>query len=230
MIHLRFAIKQTIPIFFAYVFLGIAFGIMMAEANYSILTTICSSVFIYAGSMQIAMVPLLKAGAPFGVLAIMAFFINARHIFYGVGFIDKFRKSGWRYPYLVFALTDETYSILCSIEYPESIDEHQANFLIAILNQSYWILGSFLGVCAGRFLPFDLSGIEFSATAFFLVVVLNQLKQYKSKIPVLTGLICALFFLIVLGPEYFIIPALSASFIALILLRTVVSKKMEVSE
>lgn len=226
--ELRFALKQTFPIFFAYIFLGIAFGIMMTEASFSILTTVLCSCFIYAGSMQIAMIPMLVAGASFPVLAIMTFFINARHLFYGVGFIDKFRKSGWRYPYMVFALTDETYSILCSVSYPEGINQKNADFLIAITNQSYWVLGSFLGGIAGHFLPFDLSGIEFSATAFFLVVVLNQLSQYKSKIPVMTGLLSAVIFLIVLGPDYFIIPSLTVALITLIILRDIISRKLEV--
>ena len=226
----KFALKQTFPIFFAYIFLGIAFGIMMTEASFSILTTVLCSVFIYAGSMQIAMIPMLVAGASFPVLAVMTFFINARHLFYGVGFIDKFRRSGWRYPYMVFALTDETYSILCSVKYPSGINEKNADFLIALCNQSYWILGSFLGAVAGRFLPFDLSGIEFSATAFFLVVVLNQLSQYKSKIPVLTGLISAVVFYVILGAEYFIIPSLTVAFITLIILRDVISRRLGISK
>ncbi|MCQ2532366.1 MAG: AzlC family ABC transporter permease [Saccharofermentans sp.] len=227
--ELRFALKQTFPIFFTYVFLGIAFGVMMIEAGFSILTAILCSVFIYAGSMQIAMIPMLISGSSFPLLAIMTLFINGRHLFYGVGFIEKFRKSGWRYPYMVFALTDETYSILCSVKHPTNINEKNADFFIALTNQCYWILGSLLGAVAGSFLPFDLSGIEFSATAFFLVVVLNQLSQYKSKIPALTGLISAVVFLVVLGPEYFIIPTLTVTLITLIILRDVISRKMEVA-
>jgi len=225
----RFALKQTFPIFFTYLFIGIAFGILMTEANYSTLTTILCSIFIYAGSMQIVMVPLLQAGASLVTIAIMTFFINARHLFYGVGFIDRFRKMGWRYPYMVLSLTDETYSILCSVQYSDELDQKKTDFYISLINQCYWILGSFLGSCAGRFLPFDLTGIDFSATAFFLVVVLNQIKQYRSKIPVLTGLVSAVLFYLFLGPDYFIIPALSVSMITLILLKDIVSKKMEES-
>lgn len=227
--EIRFAAKHTFAIFFTYVFLGIAFGMLMNEAGYSILLSVLSAVFIYAGSMQIAMVPLLQAGTPLITLAIMTFFINARHLFYGVGFIDRFRKSGWRYPYMVFGLTDETYSILCSIQYPdESIDQKKAEFLITLFNQSYWILGCFLGSFAGKYLPLDMTGIDFSATAFFLVVVINQLQQYRSKIPFFTGLLSALVFYLILGPDYFIIPSLSVAFITLIILRDFVSKRMEV--
>lgn len=224
----QFALKNSIAIFFAYLFLGIAFGMLMNEAGYSTLTSTLSAVFIYAGSMQIIMVPMLHAGSPLYMLAIMTFFVNARHIFYGIGFIDRFRKMGWRYPYMIFSLTDETYSILCSIQYPEEIDPDNAAFLISLLNQSYWILGCFTGSCVGRFLPLDMSGIEFSATAFFLVVVINQLKQYKSKIPVLTGFVSALIFYLILGADYFLIPALSVSLITLVILRDYISKNMEV--
>ena len=118
----RFALKQTFPIFFTYIFIGIAFGMLMSGAGYSTLASVLSAVFIYAGSMQIVMVSLLQAGAGLGTVALMTLFINGRHLFYGVGMIERFRGMGARYPYMVFALTDETYSILCSVETPEELD------------------------------------------------------------------------------------------------------------
>ena len=217
--ELRFAVKRTIPIFFTYVFIGIAFGVMMAEAGYSVGWSVLSSVVIYAGSMQVAMVSLLTAGAPLWTVAVMTFFINARHIFYGVGFIEKFRKRGWLYPYMVFSLTDETYSIFCNIKYEEGLDEKKADFLIAALNQSYWILGTFLGGCAGRFLPWDLTGIEFSATAFFLVVAIEQWRECESRLPAITGLVCAVGFYLILGPGSFLIPALAVSMGVLMIMK-----------
>ena len=169
--EVRFALRQTVPIFFTYIFLGIAFGVMMTEAGYSAGWSVLCAVFIYAGSLQIVMVSLLQAGASLPAVAVMTFFVNARHIFYGVGFIERFRKMGWRYPYLVLALTDETYSILCSVRFEDGVDENRATFFIALFNQSYWVLGCLLGGLAGQMLPWDLTGIDFSATAFFLVVV-----------------------------------------------------------
>ena len=106
--ELRFAAKQTFPIFFTYLFIGIAFGVMMAECGYSAIWSLVSAVFVFAGSHQIIMVSLLKAGAPLWTVAVMTFFVNARHIFYGVGFIERFRKMGAVYPYMVLSLTDET--------------------------------------------------------------------------------------------------------------------------
>lgn len=226
----RFALKQTVPIFFTYIFLGIAFGIMMTEAGYHPIWSLLSAVFIYAGSLQIVMVSLLKVGAALPTVAIMTLFINARHIFYGLGFIERFRRMGWRMPYMVLTLTDETYSILCSLEYEDGVDPIKADFWISLLNQSYWVVGCLLGGVAGNLLPFDMTGIDFSATAFFLVVVLNQWKQYPTKIPAMVGAISAIGFYLLLGPEQFLIPALSVSLVALVLLRDITQRKLEVAK
>ncbi len=224
----RFAVKNTIPIFFTYLFIGIAFGILMSDAGYSILLTTASSLFIFAGSMQIVMVPMMTSGASLPSLAFMAFFINARHIFYGIGFIEKFRRMGWRYPYMILTLTDETYSVLCSVQYEANLDEDKAAFLIAMLDHIYWVFGSFIGACAGRFLQFDMRGIEFSATAFFLVVVFNQWQQYRSKLPFLTATVCALGFYLLLGKEYFLIPTMITCLAALMLLRRPIETREDI--
>lgn len=222
---LRFAIKSTIPIFFTYLFIGIAFGILMNDAGYGVLLSMASAFFIYAGSMQLVMVPMMTSGASLLSLALMAFFINARHIFYGIGFIERFRRMGWRYPYMVLTLTDETYSILCSVKYDENLDEDRAAFLISMMNHMYWVFGCFIGACAGRYLPFDMRGIEFSATAFFLVVVINQWRQYRTKLPFLTAATCALGFYLLLGRDYFLIPTLVACLVALVFLRGPIERK-----
>ena len=215
----RFALKQTFPIFFTYLFIGIAFGMMMSEAGYAPVWSVIMAVFIYAGSMQIVMVPLLTAGAPLPTLALMTLFINGRHLFYGLGFIERFRKMGWRYPYMVLTLTDETYSILCSVQYEPGLDEQRADFLIALINQCYWVFGCLLGACLSSYLHLNAEGIDFSATAFFLVVVVNQWMQAKSKLPALCGLFSAFVFLLLLGPDRFLIPALAFSTLVLMFLR-----------
>lgn len=225
--EVRFAFRQTVPILFTYVFLGIAFGVMMTEAGYAAGWSVLCAVCIYAGSLQIVMVSLLQAGASLPVVAVMTFFINARHIFYGVGFIERFRKMGWRYPYLVLALTDETYSILCSVRFEDGVDENRATFFIALFNQSYWVLGCLLGGLAGQVLPWDLTGIDFSATAFFLVVVINQWRASRSRIPAAVGLTSALVFYLLLGPDRFLIPALSVSVLALAVLKDTVLRREE---
>ena len=226
----RFAVRNTVPIFFTYLFIGIAFGVLMSDAGYSVWLSVASGFFIFAGSMQLVMVPMMTSGASLLSLAIMAFFINARHIFYGIGFVEKFRRMGWRYPYMVLTLTDETYSILCSVVYDPGLDEDRAAVFIAMLDHLYWVFGCFLGACAGQYLQFDTRGIEFSATAFFLVVVVNQWRQYRSKLPFLTALVSATGFYLLLGKEHFLIPTLMTCVAALILLRRPIEAKEEAQD
>lgn len=223
--ELRFAVRNTIPIFFTYLFIGIAFGMLMSDAGYGVLLSTASGLFIFAGSMQIVMVPMMISGASLPALALMTFFINARHVFYGIGFIDQFRRMGWRRPYMILTLTDETYSVLCSVQYEKGLDKDRAAFLIAMLDHLYWVFGCFLGACAGQYLQFDLRGIDFSATAFFLVVVVNQWRQYRSKLPFLTAAVCAIGFYLLLGKEQFLIPSLITCLAALILLKKPIEAK-----
>ena len=217
--ELRFAWRQTLPICVTYIFIGLAFGMLMTEAGYGPLWSLFSAVFIYAGSLQIVLVPLLQAGVPLWTIAVTTFFVNARHMFYGVAFVDRFRKMGWRYPYMVLSLTDETYCVLCAAAYEEGMNENRAMFAIALLNHLYWIAGCVLGACVGALLPWNMPGIAFASTAFFLVVVLEQWQKTRTKIPALTGFAAAIVFLIVLGPDHFLIPALSVSMLALLLCR-----------
>ena len=221
----RFAIAQTIPVFFTYLFIGIAFGVLMDEAGFSAVWTVLAPILIYAGSAQLVMVPLLAAGASLLSLAVTTFFINARHIFYGVAFLERFREMGARYPYMVFSLTDETYSILCSVQWPEGLDQKRASFLIALLDQCYWVLGCAIGACVGSLLQLDLRGIDFSATAFFLVVVVNQWRQSENHLPAAVGLVSAAALRLLLGAERFLIPALLLSLLTLLFTRAVEMRK-----
>lgn len=224
--ELRFAFKQTIPILFTYLFIGIAYGILMEKAGYSPIWSFLSALFIFAGSMQIVMIPLIQTDISLISLAVMTFFINARHLFYGIGFIEKFRKMGWKYPYMVLTLTDETYSVLCSVQYEDELDEEKATFFISLLNHCYWIVGCTLGSIAGQLLSWDMTGIDFSATAFFTVVVVNHFNQYPSKIPILVGAICSILFYILLGAGDFLLPTLSISIISLVVLKGKVIPKI----
>ena len=219
MTDIKYAIKQIIPISFAYIFVGIAFGVLMVDQGFSPAWSFFASLFIYAGSMQLIMVPLLVAGVPFYTLAIMTFLINARHIFYGIGFIERFKSMGKVYPYMALTLTDEVFSVLCSTKYPPGVNPKRADFFISFFAHMLWVVSASLGALAGQLIPWDMTGIEFSATAFFTVVVVNQWMEAKSKLPAITGLISALVFLLLLGPDKFLLPALSVSFISLIFLR-----------
>lgn len=221
----RFAIKQITPIIFSYVFVGIAFGILINEAGYSVLWACIAGFFIYAGSMQIVMVSLMAAGVPLHMIAVMTFFINARHIFYGIGFVDRFRKMGWKYPYMVLTLTDETYSVLCSIKYPDNMDQQKVDFYIALTCHLLWIFSCTAGALIGQMLTVDMTGIEFSATAFFVVVCVNQWRQFNSHIPAIAGFVSAIFFYMLLGADGFLLPALSVSMIVLLIMKDTINQQ-----
>jgi 4-azaleucine resistance transporter AzlC len=204
---------------FGYLFLGLGFGILLQEAGYNALWAFFGSLFIYAGSMQYFMVPLLVTGAPLITVAVMTLLINSRHIFYGLGFIDQYRRMGWKYPYMVMSLTDETYVLLSNCKYPEGIDRNKAAFLISMFNHCWWITGSVLGVLVGTMIPFDLTGIDFCMTALFVVLLINQVKQAASRIPAFIGIYSSVFFLLILGPANFILPSLIFTVLILAILK-----------
>lgn len=206
----KYAFLKSLPVMFGYVFLGIAFGIVAAQAGYHVLWAFFMSVIVFAGSMQFVMVPLMAAAVSPFAMALTALFVNFRHIFYGFSFVESFRKMKQKY-YMVFSLSDETYSVLlsCKSEDPEE-KMRDAWFLIALFDQCYWVIGSVIGAILGQALPFDFTGIDFSMTALFVVILVEQiLGDPKAARPAAAaGLVisgaCVFFF----GTENFLIPAL----------------------
>lgn len=227
---LNYAIKQIIPLVFSYVFVGLASGILLNKAGYSPIWAFLSALLIYAGSMQIVMVTLMTSGAPLYMIALMTLFINARHIFYGISFIDEFRnirkqrRSYWKYPYMALTMTDETYSVLCALKCPIGLDKQKVQFYILFLCHILWIISCSSGAVIGNVLPIDMAGIEFSATAFFTAVVVNQWREFESHIPAVIGFISAVLFYFLTGPDHFILPALSVSMILLVILKNHIHK------
>jgi len=223
----RFSCKLIVPVLFSYIFVGLAYGILLHQAGYSALWAFISSVFIYAGAMQIVMISLMVSGAPLITIAIMTFFVNARHMFYGIGYIDEFKKiGGWKYPFMALTMTDETYSVLCSATYPDDVDKGKSMFYVQLLCYLLWICTSTLGALIGELLTCNMDGIGFTATAFFVTVVVNQWREVDSQIPAIVGVVSAIVFYFVCGASNFILPALSMSVIVLVLLKDqVVSKK-----
>jgi len=205
----KFAFIHTLPVMFGYVFLGIAFGILMAQAGYGVWWSLAASALIFAGSMQFLMVELLTGGATVLLTAAMTFLLNSRHLFYGLSFIEKFRSLGKERHYMIFSLTDETYSVLCSLSDEESTPSKMTK--IAVMNQCWWVLGSVIGGLIGTHLPFDTAGIDFSMTALFVVILIEQILGAKTRLPILMGLGSSLVFLLLLGPDKFILPSLIAT-------------------
>lgn len=214
--EIRFAFTQTIPVLLGYIFLGMAFGLLLQDAGYSFWWAFFCSLFIYAGSMQFVLVTLLTGGVSLIYAAVMTLFINGRHIFYGLSFIEKFRKMGKAYPYMVFSLTDETYSVLCSLKVPEKMDEKRVSFFIALLDHSYWIIGSVLGAVIGELITFDTTGIDFSMTALFVVIVLNQWMESREHRPAIIGAVIGMLCLWLFGADKFLLPALTITALALL--------------
>lgn len=214
--EIKYAFMQSIPVMLGYIFLGIAFGLMLHDGGYSYWWAFFASLTIYAGSMEFVLVTLLTGGASLLYSAVMTFFINGRHLFYGISFIEKFKKMGKAYPYMVFSLTDETYSVLCALKVSDGMRENRVMFWIALFDHCYWITGSVLGGVLGELIAFDTTGIDFSMTALFVVIVLNQWMDSKEHKPALLGGIVGMICLLVFGAEQFLLPALSFTAIILI--------------
>lgn len=204
-----FALKKSLPVLFGYLFLGSAFGIMLYDAGYNFIWAIFISLIVYAGSGQFLLVSLLSSAASIPTVAVMTLFINSRHMFYGLSFIDKFKKGGWRYPFMIFSLTDETYSVNTSFSaVPKNVNETKARYLIGLFDHIYWILGSVIGSLAGQLIPIDFTGIDFSMTALFVVIFIDLIRDQtgRRKIVGLIGILCAVICLIVFGADNFLLP------------------------
>ena len=215
---LYFAFKMSLPVLFGYLFLGSAFGIMLYEAGYNFVWAIIISLFVYAGSGQFLLVSMLTSHAALSDIAIMTFFVNSRHIFYGISFIEKFRSYTWRYPYLIFSLTDETYGVNSSFsDVPKGVNEGDARFLIGLFDHIYWIIGSVIGSLAGQLIKIDFTGIDFSMTALFTVIFIDQMRASKSKLPGIIGVFCAIICLLIFGADKFLLPSLIVT-VAILLL------------
>ena len=210
---------HTLPVMAGYLFLGTGFGMLLHAKGYGVLWAAAMSSFIYAGSMQYLAVDLLCGGAGLITAAVTTLMVNARHLFYGISMIDKYRDSGWRKPYLIFALTDETYSLNCGGAPAEISNPKKYYFLVSLFNQCYWVAGSVLGVVVGSLLPVSTEGIDFALTALFVTVFVEQWKSTRDHIPALIGVLSSLLCLLVFGPGNFLIPAMILITLALTLYR-----------
>ncbi|HIY16294.1 MAG TPA: AzlC family ABC transporter permease [Candidatus Intestinimonas stercorigallinarum] len=223
----RAAFPATVPVLMGYLAIGMAFGLMLEAIGYNFIWAFFMSLTIYAGSGQYLGVELLDTGAALGSVAVMTFILNFRHLVYGLSMLEKFKGMGPRKLYMIFSLTDETYALLSSARVPERVDPHAYYFAIALLDQSYWILGSVLGSVAGALIGFDTTGIDFAMTALFLVIAVDQWQTYRSHLPVLLGSGVTVVSLALLGPDAMLIPALCVIVVSLLLLRTRLDARAE---
>lgn len=216
---IRQAFYKSVPVMAGYVVLGTGFGILMRNAGYGVLWTAAMSAFIYAGSMQYVGVSLLTGGASVLTTALTTIMVNARHLFYSISMIDTYKDAGQFKPYMIFALTDETYSLLCDGTTPDGTEPNLYRFFVSLFNQCYWVSGSVLGSLLGTVLPFPTTGIEFSMTALFVAAFTEQWLTTKDHVPALTGLLSTLLCLLVFGRDRFLIPAMLLITLILTILR-----------
>lgn len=226
---LKFAFQQTIPVLCGYLFLGMAYGILLQNAGFGVLWAFTTSLFIYAGSMQFVLVGFFTSGITILSAILTTLSVNSRHIFYGLSFIDKFKQMGKFRPYMIFSLTDETYSLLCGTRVPDDCEENKVFFFMSMLDQCYWITGSVLGNLLGEAIPFDTTGIDFSMTALFVVIFVEQWLSAKNHTPALIGLVCGGICLLLLGTDKFLLPSLVLTVTLLILWKQTLKGKEKLS-
>ena len=221
----KLAFIKSLLVMAGYIVLGVGFGILLKKAGYGLFWAFLMSFTIYAGSMQYVAVSLLTSGASLISTALTTLMVNARHLFYGVSMIDKYKGAGAKKPYLIFALTDETYSLLCGEEQPEGIDFFWYSFFVSLFNQCYWILGSVLGSALGTLIAFDTAGIDFSMTALFVTVFVEQWITTKNHLPAIAGLACSVVCLLFFGADSFLIPTMISITVVLFLCRDIMEKE-----
>lgn len=204
---LKKAFIDTLPIMAGYIVLGMGFGILLISRGYNIFVCLLMSIFIYAGSLQYLGVELLSAGAGIVATVILSLVVQARHIFYGISMIDKFKKIKAKKPYIIFALTDETYSVICASDVEEK-DEEKYYFYVSMLNHIYWVLGSLLGASLGSLVKFNTKGVDFAMTALFISILVTQWQESKNRRYTLVGLALSAISLLLFGANKFLIPAM----------------------
>ena len=202
------AFFDTIPVMTGYLFLGIGFGIIMQQNGFGLGWAVTMSVFIYAGSMQYVGVGLLTGGAGLVTAALATLLVNARHLFYGISMIDAYKGTGKKKPYLIFALTDETYSLVSREQLPQGVDRNSYFFLVSLFDQCYWVAGTVLGSMAGSLIPMNFEGIDFALTALFVTIFVEQWLSSKDHFPAIVGVVSAAACLLLFGPDTFLIPTM----------------------
>jgi len=216
---IRTAFTDTLPVMTGYVFLGFGFGILMYQSGYGVLWSFAMSFFIYAGSMQYMAVSLITGGASLLTTALTTVVVNARHLFYGISMVDIYKGAGKKKPYMIFALTDETYSLVSQNQVPEGISRHGYCFLVSLFDHIWWVSGSVLGALAGSLIPINYEGIEFVLTALFVTIFVEQWLSTKDHIPALLGLGTTALCLLIFGKDIFLIPSMIVIAAGLILLQ-----------
>lgn len=216
---LKAAFPHTVPILTGFLFLGMTYGIYARSLGFGFLYPTLMAVTVFAGSAEFALAGMLTG--PFDPLGafLMILMINARHLFYGISMLDKYRNLGWKTLYLIFGLCDESFSVNCVTSVPEGVDRGWFYFFVTLLNQLYWISGAALGGLFGSLLHFNTKGLDFVMTAMFVVIFMNQWRKDRSHDSAVLGLAASVLCLMLFGPDRFILPSMALILLGLTLLR-----------
>ena len=222
---LRAAFPHTIPILTGYLFLGMSYGVLMKVSGFSFWYPLLISLTVYAGSMQFVTTSLLLGAFNPIQAFVMTLMVNARHLFYSIALLGKYRDTGWKKPFLIFGLSDETFSVNCSARIPPDIDKGWFLLWVTVLDQLYWVTGATLGGLFGSLISFNTQGLDFVMTAMFVVIFLEQWLKEKNHTCSLLGLGLAALSLVLFGPDSFMLPAMAAILAVLLLLRNTLEKE-----
>lgn len=213
------ALPYTIPICIGFLFLGMSYGFLMRSKGFSFVYPMLTSLFIFAGSMEFITINLLLASFNPVYTLLLTIMVNARHIFYGISMLDKYKNCGYKKLYLIFGMCDESFSINCSITPPPDIDKGWFMFFVTLLNHIYWVSGATLGGLLGYVISFDTKGIDFVMTALFVVMFINQWEETENHLSAIIGLICPFICLIIFGSQNFMLPSMALIILCFLLLK-----------
>lgn len=202
------AFPKTVPVLAGFLVLGIAYGVLMQTKGYGPEWSVLMSAVAFCGSMQYVAITLLTTAFNPIQAFLMSIMVNARHLFYGLSMLDKFKGAGKLKGVLIYLLCDETFSIECSVDPPDGIDKKYFYFFISVLDYLYWVLGTFLGGILGGFITFNTKGLDFALTALFVVLFMEQWKKKENRTYCIIGLVGTAVSLIIFGEDSFIIPAM----------------------
>lgn len=217
--ELKAAFKISIPVMMGYGVLGFAFGLLLVSFNYSWYLAPLMSLFIYAGALQFVAINFFNAKAGFIDIAIASWFVNLRQSFYGLSLLKRFKNTGKLKSYLIFGLTDETYALLTTIKDDEQLKKRWYYFFLTALNQSYWFVGSTLGAIVGSNIEFNTAGLEFSLTALFVVLCIEQYNNLKNSTPFILGIVASSFSLVFVPSDKMLVVSIIISIILLFFFR-----------
>lgn len=222
---LRAAFPYTLPICAGFGFIGLAYGVYTNTSGFSFIYPMLTSLTVFGGSLEFVTVTmLLSTYAPLQAL-LMALMIQARHLFYGISMLDKYKGTGAKKLYLIFGLCDETFSINYSADIPEDVDKGWFMFFVTLLNHIYWVVGATAGGLLGSLITFNTTGIDFVMTAMFVVIFIDQWMKEKSHISSLIGVVLSAACLVIFGSDYFMIPTMACIICALVLIRKPIERR-----